>query len=372
MTGRYPDAVGVPGVIRTHAENNWGYLADVPTLADQLGQAGYHTTIIGKWHLGLDSPNTPLDRGFDRFRGFLGDMMDDYYTHLRHERNYLRDDRRTIEVEGHATDLFTQWACEELRVRAEVDQPFFMYLAYNAPHTPIQPPADYLERVQERAPNMPPKRQKLVALIEHLDDGIGQVLATLEELQLAESTIVVFTSDNGGQIDVGANNGPWRDGKQSMYQGGLLVPCAIHWPGVTTPGTRVSAPAMTMDLYPTLCRAAGVEPPASIDGIDLAPLLRNQPELESQEREMYFVRREGGQRYAGQEIRALIRGRWKLVQNDPFAPRELYDLETDPGEETDLAASEPARLRELAAAMALHLQEGGRVPWQAPAPTPSP
>ncbi|MEZ6108145.1 MAG: sulfatase-like hydrolase/transferase [Pirellulaceae bacterium] len=89
---------------------------------------------------------------------------------------------------------------------------------------------------------MPPKRQKLVALIEHLDDGIGQVLATLEELQLADSTIVVFTSDNGGQIDVGANNGPWRDGKQSMYQGGLLVPCAIHWPGVTTPGTRISRP----------------------------------------------------------------------------------------------------------------------------------
>jgi arylsulfatase A-like enzyme len=113
LTGRYPDRVGVPGVIRTHPENSWGYFdPHVPTLADELKKAGYHTAIIGKWHLGLESPNTPNERGFDFFHGFLGDMMDSYTTHLRHGNNYLRRNGETIESEGHATDLFTAWAGE--------------------------------------------------------------------------------------------------------------------------------------------------------------------------------------------------------------------------------------------------------------------
>lgn len=111
LTGRYPDRVGVPGVIRTHPEDSWGWLDPAtPTLADDLKQAGYHTALIGKWHLGLASPNTPNERGFDLFHGFLGDMMDSYTTHLRHGQNYLRRNREVLEADGHATDLFTDWA----------------------------------------------------------------------------------------------------------------------------------------------------------------------------------------------------------------------------------------------------------------------
>ena len=138
MTGRYADRSGVPGVIRTRPQDNWGYLSTkLKTLADRLGDAGYHTGAIGKWHLGLESPNTPCERGFKHFHGFLGDMMDDYYTHLRGGINFMRLNDQEIDPEGHATDLFTDWSIDYIRERAvDADKPFFMYLAYNAPHFP--------------------------------------------------------------------------------------------------------------------------------------------------------------------------------------------------------------------------------------------
>jgi arylsulfatase A-like enzyme len=139
LTGKYADRAGVPGVIRTHPENSWGYFDPATrTIADELKTAGYHTAIVGKWHLGLESPNTPTERGFDFFHGFLGDMMDSYYDHRRHGNNYMRRNRETIDPEGHATDLFSDWAIDYLRERAkQPDEPFFLYLAYNAPHFPI-------------------------------------------------------------------------------------------------------------------------------------------------------------------------------------------------------------------------------------------
>ena len=244
MSGRYQDLVGVPGVIRTHAENSWGYLRhDAVLLPALLKSAGYHTAIVGKWHLGLAAPNVPNDRGFDFFHGWLGDMMDDYYTHRRHNINYMRRDRQQIDPQGHATDLFTDWSVEYINRHAAThrDEPFFLYLAYNAPHTPIQPPSEWVERVRQRQPGNDLKRAKLVALIEHMDEGIGRVLKTLKETGLADNTLVVFTSDNGGQLNVGANNGPLRDGKQSMYEGGLKVPMAAVWPGRIEPGRALRA-----------------------------------------------------------------------------------------------------------------------------------
>lgn len=133
LTGRYPDVAGVPGVIRTDPANSWGYLAaNAELLPKRLHSVGYHSAIVGKWHLGLESPNLPNQRGFDLFHGFLGDMMDDYYTHRRHARNYMRLNDREIDPQGHATDLFTDWAIEYLKSRPGQAQPFFLYLAYNA------------------------------------------------------------------------------------------------------------------------------------------------------------------------------------------------------------------------------------------------
>ncbi|MEO2025635.1 MAG: sulfatase-like hydrolase/transferase, partial [Fuerstiella sp.] len=118
LSGRYQELVGVPGVIRTHPNNNWGYLNPTATMLPKVAQDnGYHTALVGKWHLGLESPNTPIERGFDHLHGFLGDMMDDYYNHRRHGNNYMYHDRTEIDPQGHATDLFSQWSIDYLNSR---------------------------------------------------------------------------------------------------------------------------------------------------------------------------------------------------------------------------------------------------------------
>ena len=366
LTGRYPDRVGVPGVIRTQAADSWGYLAPgVPTLADELKQVGYHTAIVGKWHLGLESPNTPNERGFDFFHGFLGDMMDSYTTHLRHGINYLRRNGQAIEAEGHATDLFTAWAVEYVRARArQPDQPFFLYLAYNAPHFPIEPPDAWLAKVRARAPQLDDKRARNVALVEHLDEGIGRVLAALREAGLEQNTLVAFTADNGGSLPHAQNNDPWRDGKQSHYDGGLRVPFLVRWPGHVQPGSHSDYAGLNFDLFPTFLELAGAAPAADLDALSLVPIL-NGGTLAAP-RDLYFVRREGGPAYGGKAYEALIRGEWKLLQNDPYSPLELYNLKNDPQERENLAATHRKVVNELGAALRAQIQRGGATPWQKP------
>jgi arylsulfatase A-like enzyme len=366
LTGRHPDRAGVPGVIRTQPANSFGHLAPgLPTLGDVLRSAGYHTAAIGKWHLGLENPNTPNDRGFDFFHGFLGDMMDSYTTHLRHGQNYLRRDREVITPAGHATDLFTAWARDYLRARAAARQPFFLYLAYNAPHFPIEPPADWLARVQQRHPGMDPKRALNVALVEHLDAGIGEVLAALREHGLERDTLVFFTSDNGGSLPHAQNNDPWRDGKQSHYDGGLRVPFLARWPGRIAPGSRSGYPGQIFDIFATCVEAAGLRPPPGSDAVSLLSLLQGGP-APTGDRDLYFVRREGGPAYGGQAYHALIRGDWKLLQNSPYGPLELYHLRDDPQEKRNVFAQNQKLARELQAALSRQIQRGGAVPWQAP------
>ena len=378
LSGMFPDRAGVPGVIRTHDEDSWGRLAvNLTLLPAALKKQGYHSAIVGKWHLGLESPNTPNQRGFDFFHGFLGDMMDDYYTHRRHDINYLRRNNEIIDPPGHATDLFTDWACDYLREReSNKNQPFFLYLAYNAPHGPIQPPQEYLKRVLEREPGIDEKRAKLVALIEHLDDGVGRVLQTLRDTGFEQNTLVIFTSDNGGQVDIGAYNGPHRGTKGEMYEGGLKVPCLVRWPNRITPGTQTDAQAVLMDLFPTILEAAGSHVDATgrstdgifqqrIDGVSLCDLLFGKTE-QLPERSLYFVRREGGPQFAGKTNDAVIRGHWKILQNTPFSSVELYDIQNDPMEENDLRTKAPGQYQQMVRQWMLHIQEGGRTPWQAP------
>lgn len=365
LTGCYPDRVGVPGVIREEEPNDsWGYLSSRAILLPSLLKpAGYQTAIVGKWHLGISSPNTPTERGFDLFEGFLGDMMDDYWTHLRHGHNFMRHNAKVVEPKGHATDVFTTWACEYLEGRRGNDQPFFLYLAYNAPHDPIQPPREWLEKVRLREPGMSDKRARLVALIEHLDSGIGRVLDTLDKTGLAQNTLVMFSSDNGGVLANGANNGPYRAGKEHMYEGGLRVPFAARWPGHIKPLSSTSRIALTMDMFPTALAAAGVAVPKGIDGVSLLPTILDEPTSEPQ-RFYYFVRREGGLAYGGKTIEALRDGDWKLLQDSPYAPLELYNLKDDPRESTNLAAREREIPGRLDATLRRQLQKGGTVPWQ--------
>ncbi|QDT42930.1 Arylsulfatase [Gimesia alba] len=366
LTGRYQDLVGVPGVIRTHPENSWGYLLPTAiTLADVFHQAGYYTGIIGKWHLGLESPNTPNERGFDFFHGFLGDMMDDYYQHRRHNVNYMRLNQKTIDPQGHATDLFTDWACEFLQQQATSPKPFFLYLAYNAPHTPIQPPKEWVEKVVRREPGIDPKRAKLVALIEHLDEGIGKVIQTLDQTGLSENTIIVFSSDNGGQLSVGANNGNLRDGKQSVYEGGLKVPTGVVWQNRIAPQSQSDFMAMSMDLFPTVCEAAGISVPEGLDAVSILPTLEGKTQAPLRQN-WFYRRREGGTRYGGKTIEAVRSGDWKLLQNSPFAPLELYNLKADPLEKNNLAEKNRKKFNQMSALLRAEIQRYGSVPWQKP------
>lgn len=365
MTGRYPDRVGVPGLIRFEPEDNWGFLdPSAVLLPAKLKDAGYHTAHIGKWNLGLTSPNLPNQKGFDLFHGWLEDMMEDYVDKRRNGFNYMRLNEQEIDPTGHATDLFSQWAVDYIESREDEEDPFFLYLAYNAPHFPVQPPKEYLDRVKARDPNLPDRRANLIALIEHMDDGIGQVIQTLKETGQYENTLIIFTSDNGGHLPDMANNGDLRDGKQSMYEGGLRVPMVAVWPGKIKAGSTSTQINTTMDVYPTLVELTGLDQRDDMDGRSFMNTLLGNESSES--RELYFVRREGGIRYGGKAYHALRLGDWKLLQNSPYQPLELYNLKDDPQEQNDLAKEQPEKVQELNRLLMKHIQAGGQVPWQRP------
>ena len=360
LTGKYQEAVGVPGVIRTHAKNSWGYLdPEAVLLPAALKPAGYATAMVGKWHLGLGEPNLPNLRGFDLFHGFLGDMMDDYFNHRRHKINYMRRNHDTIDPAGHATDLFSDWTCRWL-AEYQDGKPFFLYLAYNAPHSPIQPPEDFLDKYMAKHPGADKKRARLAALIEHMDAGIGRVLAALQRTGHAECTLVIFTSDNGGSLHFGADNGPLRDGKGTTYEGGIRVPTAIRWPGKIAPGSHSEVVALSMDLYATVLDAAGLSPPEDLHGVTLLPVLLGKTERLAP-RDAFFSRL-----MPGGTIHAIRRGRHKLLRARPNRPLELYDLKNDPKETTDLSRRRPVVYRSLRKALDAHIARYADVPYRLP------
>jgi len=363
LSGRYPDMVGVPGVIRQNEENNWGYLAEgTLCISDVLKSAGYHTALIGKWHLGLESPNTPNEKGFHFFRGFLGDMMDDYWTHRRGGINWMRYNDKEVDPEGHATDIFTDWTIEYLRERKEVKAPFFLYLAYNAPHFPIQPPQKWLDVVNKREPNLSEKRAGNVAFIEHLDFSIGRVMKVLKETGLDGNTLVVFTSDNGGALRYEQSNGHLRGGKQDMYEGGIRVPAFFCWKDKIKPDTSTQNFAMLMDLFPTFCEIASVDPSHNIDGISILPTLLGE-EQTTDDRFVFWVRREGGH-YGGQAYYAARYRDFKILQNTPYEPYQFFNLSVDEQEKNALDPSENESYKLLRFKLQEHIRKAGEIPWQ--------
>lgn len=365
LSGRYPDRVGVPGLIRSNPDNNWGYLDPSAILLPALlKKAGYHTAHIGKWNLGLTSPNLPNEKGFDLFHGWLEDMMEDYVIKRRGGKNYMRWNEKEIDPPGHATDLFTNWASEYILSRQKQTAPFFLYLAYNAPHFPVQPPVEWVNKVKQRDPGISDKRAQLVALIEHLDAGIGKVIQALKQTGAYENTLIIFSSDNGGHLPDLANNGPLRDGKQSMYEGGLKVPAFAVWPNKIKAGSVTQQVNTTMDVVPTLLAIAGIAPAQNLDGRSFLSMLYGKENKET--RALYFVRREGGLLYGGKAYHAMREGDWKLLQNSPYQPLELYNLQEDPLETTNVISRYPDKANALNKLLMHHIQEGGKVAWQRP------
>lgn len=367
LSGTYPDYVGVPGVIRTFPEDNWGYLTpSVKLLPKYLKKAGYHTCLIGKWHLGLTSPNLPNEKGFDYFHGWLGDMMDNYWTHRRHDINYMRRNKEIIDPKGHATDLFTDWSIDYIVERKKSKKPFFLFLAYNAPHFPVQPPKEWIEKVKKREPQLTEKRANLVALIEHLDDRIGDVIQTLKDQGIYENTLLIFTSDNGGHLPDFANNGLFRDGKQSMYEGGLRVPTCISWPLKIKKGVISNTNWLSMDLFPTLLEVAELEPNVVFESKSMLGELINQEVRDNETRTFYFTRREGGSVYNGSCSYAIRYGDWKLVRNKPSSPMELFNLKSDPFEKLNVIEENVEIYEDLNKRLMQHIQKAGKIPWQKP------
>lgn len=349
LFGDYPDLVGVPGVIRDMPHNTWGNLKDdLVSLPDKLSDIGYQTALIGKWHLGYQAPDLPNHRGFDFFKGFVGDMMDDYVSHLRAGVNWMRENEHEINPKGHATDLFTDWSIDYIKNASKQEQPFFLFLAYNAPHDPVQPPKEYLDKVKKRAPTLPLKRQKLIALIEHLDANVGRMLGTLKEEGLAENTIVIFTSDNGGALNHGASNAPLNGGKGDMLEGGIRVPCIVSWPDQLRSGKNDSS-AILMNFYHGLPEVVTGKSPAE----EILSITDQKIKV--------WVRREG-HKFGGRAYYAISDGRYKLLQNGPFEKYKLYDLQTDPKESQPIT-NEKIR-KYLFDKLTAHIQKSGKISWQ--------
>jgi arylsulfatase A-like enzyme len=359
LTGNYPDAVGVPGVIRDMPNNSWGNLKDdVVTLPESLQKFNYTTALIGKWHLGYKSPDLPNDRGFDYFKGYVGDMMDDYYTHERAGINWMRENQKPIIPKGHATDLFTDWSLDYLEKQKKQQQPFFLFLTYNAPHDPVQPPQDWLKKVQLREQKAIPKRQKMIALIEHLDYNVGRILDYLKSNHLDKNTMIVFTSDNGGALQFGASNNPYSGGKGDMLEGGIRVPCLVKLPNQTQK-TISDAPLLLMDFYPTFIKLSGGTIEKELPSRTI-PLVAGSETI-TQERNMIWMRREGN-KYGGGCYYAISDGRYKLLQNNPFSPYQLFDLLEDPKETTPINLPDKESI--LFKALTKHIQTSGAIPWQ--------
>ena len=327
-----------------------------------LKPAGVTTALVGKWHLGLRSPNLPNDRGFDLFHGFLGDMMEDYQTHLRHGINYVRENGTEIKPRGHATDLFTGWAIDFLRTRPQQAGPFFLLLAYNAPHAPIQPPPEWLARVKRRAPELPEMQARRAALVEHMDAGVGRLLEATFRRR--------FGTRHAGDFHIGQRRAaplwchkrsfPRRQGKH--VRGGLASPVCRALARPDQAGLGVDFPAVMIDLFSTVLEATRAAPPKNVESVSLLPTLFGRSQNAA--RPLFFMRREGGRPFLGHSIDAVIEADWKLVHNSPFGPLELFNLREDPGEHRDLARQEPKRLQHLASLLQQHIQAAGAVPWQ--------
>jgi arylsulfatase A-like enzyme len=341
LTGRYQQRFGHefnPGDGGTQ-----GLPVGETTLADRLRAAGYRTAVVGKWHLGNSPDRHPLKRGFDEFFGFLGGAHD-YFSPAGVLRGTAPAGDKT-----YLTDALGREAVGFIdRNRAN---PFFLYLAFNAVHTPMQ--ADDA-RLTKFAGVADKRRRTYAAMMSAMDDAVGAVVRKLADAKLTESTLVVFVSDNGGPTMKGVTvngsvNAPLRGSKRTTLEGGVRVPFVVSWPGRVPAGATDGRPVVQLDILPTALAAAGVDvkPEWKLDGVNLLPFLTGANPGRPHDALFW--------RFGGQT--AVRKGDWKLVRYDRAADgagglsaAKLYDLRTDIGESTDLAATHPDRVADLQAA----------------------
>lgn len=377
MTGRYPMRLGMSlGVIKPSSV--YGLPLEERTLPQALREVGYATALTGKWHLGNGAPAyLPTARGFDHQFGFyLG--ATDYFTHERDGGLDWHRDDRALRQEGHSTDLIGAEAIGLIE-RQPADQPLFLYVAFNAPHTPLLPKLEYLERYAKLEDK---KRKPYAALVTHMDEVIGRIVAALDKKGIADRTLLVFASDNGGNLPA-ASNRPLRDQKGSVYEGGVRVPAIAVWPGQIAPGGVVDQALHIVDMHALFLRLGGAKPAPKtrpLDGRDFwAALQGDRTPIHSE----ILINAAPG-------TGALRRGDWKLVVNGHLrfkdespgpdfswadllrkgghppesAARqqiELFNLAEDPTEARDRSADRPEVVRDLKARYDAYAAQSARL-----------
>jgi len=346
LTGQYPARLHITDWIAGHERPfatlkipEWRKFLprDVVTVAERLKSAGYATASIGKWHLGGDD-SRPEHHGFDENVGGYDRGQ---------PPSYFAPYKIPTLPEGPDGEYLTDREAAEAAtfIEANRERPFFLYLPHYCVHTPIQAKADIKAKYEAKdAEGLAVKNAAYAAMVESVDDCMGRILETLDRLKIRDRTAIVFTSDNGGLSKM-TDNAPARAGKGTAYDGGVRVPLIVSWPGVTTPGTTSTTPAITPDIPATILDLTGVgaEPAQPLDGVSLAPVLRGA----SLERDALYWHYPHYHTGGATPHSAILAGGWRLVHFYEDDHNELYDLAADPGETTDLAAQEPARAGEL-------------------------
>lgn len=351
MTGKYPARLHVTDWIAGHARPkaklripDWTQFLpkEEVTLAAALKPAGYVTVSIGKWHLGPLQGHAPTDHGFDtNIAGW----------HMGQPPSYFAPYKIPTLAEGpkgeYLTDRLTDEACAFMEKHK--DGPFFIYLPHYCVHTPLQAKEALVKQYKEKVtPGQRHTNATYAAMIHSLDEGVGRVMAKLDELKLAESTFVVFTSDNGGLLR-STDNKPLRAGKGSAYEGGVRVPLIIRWPGIAPQGAVSDEPVISTDLYPTVLEVAGTAGDAahnkSVDGTSLVPLLKDPKS--TLKRDAIFWHYPHYHPGGATPYSAVRAGDWRLVEFFEDDRVELYNLRHDAGEAKDLTAEMPDKAAEL-------------------------
>jgi len=349
ITGRHPLRMGIGCTVITPWRKH-GLPDDERTIPEVLAGAGYKRRgCFGKWHLGHSNVKYhPLNRGFTYYYGCYNGAID-YFTHVREGELDWHRNHRPAREEGYTTTLLTNEVVKFID-GSPTDEPFFVYVPYNAPHAPLEAPQEYIDKY----PNLAGKRRTYAAMVAALDEGVGKILAALADKGVADNTFVWFISDNGGGI--GSDNAPLRGRKATVFEGGIRVPAAAYWPkGGVTGGRKVSAVMGLIDVMPTVMRLSGVKDSKGkpLDGIDVLDLMTGKAKKAPDRPWFAYIG------YGEKDQLAVIDGPWKLIYvgprilkaKDPITDGEihLFKINEDPNETTDLAADNGEVVRKLLA-----------------------
>ena len=338
LTGRYQQRFGFEQNPSPQTPPNYGLPGDQVLLARVLKDAGYATGMVGKWHLGFEPEQHPMSQGFDEFFGFLAGAHG--YFQVGEGKNTILRGREPAEKVTYLTDDFARESSAFVDKHAKGGNPYFLYVAFNAVHTPMDVTPKYLERFASEPDE---KRRQMLAMLLAMDDAIGQVMERVRAAGQEENTLVFFLSDNGGPTGGNASrNVPFSGFKNNVREGGIRVPLAAQWKGGIPAGKTYEKPVSSLDIFPTVLAATGVKQPEkqSTDGIDLVPFVAGKKGDDARPHDTLYWRY--GEKWAIRD------GDMKLTHAEAGAAK-LFDLSKDPAESNDLSASKPDVLKQLQA-----------------------